>query len=100
MRVSKLGDTRLGRILAAGIKLLRLAESCWTIKDHRIDAIELGNLRNISIFLENGIEVRLGEGSIKEKIITLKGILETSRFDLSKIKYIDLRFSDVVVGPK
>jgi cell division septal protein FtsQ len=100
MPVVKVGTVCPDRNLIAGIRLLKVAESCWAIKDHRLDAIELSNPRNVSIFLENGIEVRLGEGNIREKIGTLKGILETPRLDLSKIRYIDLRFSDVVVGPK
>jgi len=30
----------------------------------------------------------------------LKNIMDEPSFDFAKIKYIDLRFSDVVIGPK
>ena len=98
--VIKVGSICSDKKLAYGLKFLSAVESFWSIKNHRIDAVNLNSTKNISILLENGIEVKMGDSRIKEDILTLKDILEGSRFDLAKIKYIDLRFSDVIIGPR
>jgi cell division septal protein FtsQ len=89
------------RKLALGIKFVLLTRECWAIKGHRINILDLTNTREISMFLENGVEVRVGDGnSIKAKLAALKSIMDEPSFDFAKIKYIDLRFSDVVIGPR
>jgi|GEM_PF-1403124 len=98
--VVNVGNVCNDKKLSYAIRFLIMAQSCWQIRNHRIDVIEVGNLRDVSIFLENGIEIKLGEGNVKKKINDLKNILEVSRLDLTKIKYIDLRFSNAVIGPK
>lgn len=98
--VTKVGDACCDKKLPYGIKFLTTVQYYWTIKEHTINTVDLSNIRDISIFLENGIKVRMGEGGIKDKLDTLKNIVEKSSFDLEKIKYIDLRFSDVIIGSK
>jgi len=89
------------RKLARGIKFITLAQAGWTIRGHRINILDLNNVRDISMFLENGIEVKVGDGNtIKTKLAALKNVMDEPSFDFAKIKYIDLRFSDVVIGPK
>ena len=90
-----------GEKLSFCFKFLEMARSSWLIESHRIDIIDASNIKNISIFLENGLEVMVGDGSnLKEKFAVLKGILQEPAFDFSKIKYIDMRFSDVIIAPK
>lgn len=97
----KTGDICSDKKFALGVKFIDLAYSDWGVKGHRIDIIDLKDTKNISMFLENGIEVKVGDGnSIKSKILTLKKIMEEPTLNFSKIKYIDLRFSDVIIGPK
>lgn len=98
--VIRVGDACRDKKLAYGIKFLTTAQCYWTMKEHTIHTVDLSNTRDISIFLENGIKIRMGEGAIKEKLDTLRNILEKSSFNLEKIKYIDLRFSDVIIGSK
>ena len=46
------------------------------------------------------LEVKIGQGHIKDKIVFLAGLILDANKDLSNIKYIDLRFKDVSIGPK
>ena len=98
--IIKVGSVFLDKKLFFGIKFLKLVKSYWSIKDHMVDMVDLKDTKDVSIFLENGIEVKLGEGNLKSKITLLKNILEKSRFDLSKIECLDLRFTDIIVRPK
>ncbi len=44
-----------------------------------------------------GFEVRIGEGSIKQKMMILGGLLIQAEKELQNIKYIDLRFKEPVI---
>ena len=100
------GALRVGSICPdkrffCGIGLLRRIKEAWPIKNHRLDVLDAVNLKDISMFLENGVEVKIGNGrNIKDKLLSLKNILNERRFDFAKIKYIDLRFSDIIISPK
>lgn len=102
----KSSDVKVGNIcadkkFALGIKFIMLAYSCWDIKGHRIALVDLKDTKDIYMFLENGIQVKMGDAnSIKAKMALLKKIMDEPTLDFSKIKYIDLRFSDVIIGPK
>jgi len=98
---TKAGFVCSDKKLFLGIKFASLAQSWWLIKGHRINLISLEDTSNISMFLENGIEIKMGDGNnLKAKLATLKKIMERQAFDLNKIAYLDLRFSDAVIGPK
>ena len=99
--MGKVGSICPDNRLPFAIEFLALAQSHWSIKGHRINTVDLSNTRDVSIFLENDIEIKMGDGSgMKKKLTTLKNILSQPKFDLGKIKYIDLRFSEIVIGPK
>ena len=97
----KAGNICVDKKFALGVKFIMSAYSCWDIRGHRIDSVDLKDANDIYMFLENGIQVKMGDANfIKAKIASLKKIMDEPTLDFSKIKYIDLRFSDVVIGPK
>lgn len=79
------------------------------LKDYRIKKLDLATRANAAVFIllpgqrgaqECLLEVRLGADNIENKIAILSGIFSQGKFDLYKIKYIDLRFKGPVVKNK
>jgi cell division protein FtsQ len=62
--------------------------------------INAANHRNLSFYFENGIEVKIGGEDFPERLKKLSSTLARRDLDKGMIKYIDLRFKDVVIGPK
>jgi len=81
------------------LSLERINES-WSIQQHSIEALDVSDYRNISLFLENGVQIKLGSGKLDAKIKRLERILKEASLELDKVKYIDLRFKEIVIGPK
>ena len=68
--------------------------------EYYVVTIDIANPKNISFYLKNGTEVRIGEEDFSNRLNTLKKVLDNLNLDKDTIKYIDLRFRDVVIGPK
>jgi cell division protein FtsQ len=68
--------------------------------EDRVVSIDASNYRNLSAYLKNGIEVKIGDENFSDRLIGLRSTLENSDLNKENIRYIDLRFRDVVIGPK
>lgn len=88
------------RSLQEALLFLKSAGTFGPLNGHKIVAVDAVNYRNISFFLENEVEVKVGGGGFQEKLERLRRILQEPSIDLEHVKYIDLRFTDVVIGPK
>lgn len=113
---TKIFGPKLGRGYAIGELLLALdiikeAGRNRVFKNYKIKKINVANLSDASIFMTfsakeqglirtEGLEVKLGEGNIKDKITTLGGFISSAKFGLGNIKYIDLRFKEPVISLK
>ena len=62
--------------------------------------IDIGDSKNLSFFVDQDIEIRIGNSHLIERLKILDQTLKTIELDRSKIRYIDLRFDDVVIGPR
>lgn len=76
-----------------------LKEVCLP-KSYKVTEINAANHKNLSFYFENGIEVKIGGEDFPERLKMLKTTLARRALDKGTIKYIDLRFTDVVIGPK
>lgn len=70
------------------------------MRDYKVTAIDASNHKNLSFYLANSIEVKIGDEGFPEKLKMLKMALARKDLDKDSIKYIDLRFRDIVIGPK
>lgn len=70
------------------------------LSDYAVSAIDVSNYRNLSFYLENGIEVKIGSEDFLDRLNRLKATFAKPELDKENIKYIDLRFKDVVIGGK
>lgn len=68
--------------------------------DYSVTTIDTSNYNNLSFYMENGTEVKIGGEDFLERLKKLKQTFSNPKMDKDNIKYIDLRFRDVVIGPK
>ena len=80
--------------------LLDALDESSTLSDYTVTAIDVSSYRNLSFYLENGIEVKIGGEDFPNRLKKLKITLANPDLDKENIKYIDLRFKGVVIGPK
>ncbi len=90
----------MSKNLKAAIDLLRSLKDIRPIMSNGIDTVDVRDLNNIIFCLKNGIEIRMGTGNFKDKLMVLSKTLIDPRLIMERIKYIDLRFGDAIIGPK
>lgn len=76
-----------------------LKESAFR-SDYTVTTINATNSSNLSFYLKNGIEVKIGRKAFPDRLKMLKATLEKPDLDKGNIRYVDLRFRDVVIGPR
>jgi len=86
--------------LKTAIDLLRNIKDFKVIADYGIDKVDARDLNNISFYLKNGVEVRVGGDNFRERLLVLAKTLRDPRLMMDRIKYVDLRFGDAVIGPR
>jgi len=86
--------------LKTAIDLLRIIKDVKAVADYGIDSVNTKDPENISFYLRNGIEVRMGSEDFKGRVMVLAKTLKDPRLIMDRIKYIDLRFGDAVIGPR
>lgn len=82
------------------LKLLDLIKRSNILRKHALTKIDIGDPKNICLFVDSDIEIRIGSNHLIERFKILDQTLKTVELDRSKIRYIDLRFDDVVIGPR
>jgi len=87
------------QIESAFLLIDALRENSW-MSGYTVSAIDVSNYKNLSFYLESGIEVKIGSEDFIARLNRLKATLAKPGLDKENIKYIDLRFKDVVIGPK
>jgi cell division septal protein FtsQ len=70
------------------------------LRNHQLSKIDITDPRNTSFWVDGEIEVRIGNGHFNDRLKILDQTLKTVALDKDRIKYIDLRFDDVVIGPR
>lgn len=81
-------------------RLIDAASETSVSQDYIITTIDASNYRNLSLYLDNGIEAKIGGEDFLGRLKKLKEILADPDLDKANIRYIDLRFEDAVIGPK
>lgn len=88
---------------AATKKALRLADAVKRsniLKKHVLTKVDIGDPDNILLVVDGDVEIRIGGSHFIERLKILDQTLKTIELDRERIQYIDLRFDDVVVGPR
>ncbi|HTL70739.1 MAG TPA: cell division protein FtsQ/DivIB [Candidatus Eisenbacteria bacterium] len=69
-------------------------------KKHVLTQIDIHDPKNVSLFVDGDVEIRLGNAHFKERLEILEQTLQTMNLDRTKVQYVDLRFDDVFIGKR
>ncbi len=87
---------------SAGVKALKLTEVIHrsnVLRNHILTKIKIADRDELFLVVDGSVEIRLGNNHLIERLKILDQTLKTMELDPSKIRYIDLRFDDLVIGP-
>jgi cell division septal protein FtsQ len=82
------------------LRLMEVIKRSGILKKHTLTRIDVGDPKNFSLYVDDVIEIKIGNNHFIERLKILDQTLKTLDLDGAKIRYIDLRFDDVVVGPR
>jgi cell division septal protein FtsQ len=86
--------------LKSALELLKEIKLSHFLDTYRLLSIDATNLSDMAFYLNDGLEIRIGFENYKNRLLKLKDTLRDTRLVKDKIKYIDLRFDGVTIGPK
>jgi cell division septal protein FtsQ len=87
--------------LKSALELLAAIRNARFMAKYPVTRIEAGDAKAMAFYLEDGLEVRIGNENFKERLGMLHRTLRDPRLVRERIKYLDLRFGeDAVIGPK
>ena len=81
------------------LRLMDVLKRSQILSRRTLAKIDIGDPKNFA-FTIDGIEIRIGNDHFIERLKILDQTLRTLALDAAKIRYIDLRFDDVVIGPR
>jgi cell division protein FtsQ len=99
-------DEKAGRVpcgsanMKLALELLRAVMRSSFLGRYRLSAIDAGDIRNLSFYLNESLEIRIGGEDFVQRLKELERTLKDPRLAIDKVKYIDLRFKEVIIGPK
>jgi len=82
------------------VKIVEWIKQSNLLRNHSLTKIDVTDPKNILLFVDSDIEIRLGSNHLMERFKILDQTLKSVALDNTKIRYIDLRFNDVVIGPR
>ncbi|MFH1753651.1 MAG: cell division protein FtsQ/DivIB, partial [Candidatus Omnitrophota bacterium] len=83
-----------------GLSLLKAISTSGFLNDHIMTKMDISDYRNLSFFIEDGLEIKIGHSNFEMRLEQLSKTLASIVVDKDEIKYIDLRFDDVVLGTR
>lgn len=86
--------------LSLTLELLGEIRRSRALSGFGVSSISVYDPRNMSFCLKNGVEIRIGQENFRERLDLLGKALRDPRLVLDNVKYIDVRFKDIIVGPK
>jgi len=86
--------------LRLALELLKNIKEARFLAGYGVRGINASDAENLSFYLKSGVEIKIGPENFKERLDILGKTLKDPRILIDKIKYIDLRFKDVIIGPK
>ncbi len=82
------------------VKLADVIRQSRILRGHVLTDVNIADPKNFTLIVDGQIEIRIGGNHFMERLKILDQTLKSVVLDPSKIRYIDLRFDDVVIGPR
>lgn len=95
----QIGGVLRSKGLAMALVFLEELEELPDLKRY-VQTIDVSDPGNLSFLTPSGLEVRVGEGEFSEKLKLFDRTRVTLGGRFNEIKYIDLRFDEVVIGSR
>lgn len=86
--------------LKKALRLLEVMNQSGFSQRHQIHMIDVSDERNLSLYIEGGIEIKIGGEDFRKRLSILEKTFEMGRLDKAQVRYIDLRFDNVIIGPR
>jgi len=86
--------------LGFALSLIKEAGQEPVLRNYPIKTISVPGLSNASFSIAEGLEVRISQERMEEKLDILNSLLAQEKDRVSEIKYIDLRFKEPVIKLK
>ncbi|MBI4433036.1 MAG: FtsQ-type POTRA domain-containing protein [Candidatus Omnitrophica bacterium] len=82
------------------VRLMEIVKRSRVLQKHHLTKVDITDVNNVLLFVDDSVEIRMGSAHFTERLKILDQTLRTVGLDPAKIRYIDLRFDDVVIGPR
>ena len=82
------------------LKLADIIKRSNILRSHALTKVDIADPKNISFTVDSDIEIKIGNSHFIERLKILDQTLKSVALDRAKIRYIDLRFDDIVIGPR
>lgn len=86
--------------LVKSLILLEELSKSKILESYNVSIIDAASSNNLSFYIDDGLQIKIGGGSFADRLKLLEKVLDDPDVDLMGIRYIDLRFKDVIIGPK
>ncbi|MBI3252314.1 MAG: FtsQ-type POTRA domain-containing protein [Candidatus Omnitrophica bacterium] len=94
------GEAVSDRATKKAMWLIEMVKRSRVLQKHLLTKVDITDPNNINLFVDSEMEIRIGGNHFTERLKVLDQTLRSVVLDPSKIRYIDLRFDDVVIGPR
>ena len=88
------------RNLRLALELLQEIRQTRELVPFGVASISVDDPSNLSFYMKNGVEVRMGAENFRDRLDMLGRALRDPRLVIDNVKYVDVRFRDVIIGPK
>ena len=88
------------REMGFAVSLIKTAARGSVLKSYPIKTINVPGLSNASFSIADGLEIRISQDRMDEKMDILNSLLAQEKDRLADIRYIDLRFKEPVIKLK
>ena len=95
-----IGKMAESKHLKKALALLREIKDSGILEEHTLVEIDAANRRNMTFFLEDGLEIKIGHEEYASRLEKLKNELSDPQIKPADVRYIDLRFGEPVIGPR
>jgi len=86
--------------LGLALDFIKIVKRFKFINDIGVLTVDVRDVHNLIFIMRNGIEVRMGSEDFLKRLDLLEKTIRNPRVLINNVKYIDVRFKDVVVAPK
>jgi cell division protein FtsQ len=97
-RRARLGESYESEKIQTGLRLLEAIQEVSLPFDRRVEEVHVKDLKELSFKVEIGLHIQIGKSDFSRRLDLLHDVYEGVKHEIDQVKYIDLRFDDVVIG--